>query len=72
MTIAVKQAAFGVAHRTVKIKINSYSTMVPNYDIYVSFMFPCSTCLDLPHDSMLTLPSYDIFSVLKSSCLTRW
>ncbi len=39
MTIAVKRATFGVAHRTVKLKINSYSTMVPDHDIYVSFAF---------------------------------
>ncbi len=39
MTIAIKRAAFGVGHRTVKLKINSYSTTVPDCDIYLSFAF---------------------------------
>ncbi|PBK91283.1 hypothetical protein ARMGADRAFT_1082093 [Armillaria gallica] len=39
MTIVVKGVTFGVAHRTVKLKINSYSTTVPDCDIYVSFAF---------------------------------
>ncbi|PBK62321.1 hypothetical protein ARMSODRAFT_1024928 [Armillaria solidipes] len=34
MTIAVKRAALGVARWTVNIKINSYSTTVPDCDIY--------------------------------------
>ncbi len=39
MAIAVKRAAFGVTHRTVKLKINPYSTTVPNCDIDMSFAF---------------------------------
>ncbi len=39
MTIVVKQAAFGVTRRMVKIKINQYSTMMPDYDIYMSSAF---------------------------------
>ncbi len=38
-TIGLKRAAFGVARRTVKIKINQYSIMVPDYDIYMSSAF---------------------------------
>ncbi len=35
-------------------------------------VFTGSTCPDLSCDSMLTLPSHYIFSILQSSPLTRW
>ncbi len=75
MTIAVKQAAFHIPGGTVELKLNPYSTTVPDCDIYVSLVFfLAQVVLNILHspvvspDKMVIIPAQfniELFKLLQ-------